>query len=480
MIALSLAGAVSFACGARKISSVSESRACVASRSSTLHASGAAAQPPACRGDCYFVDARSGSDGKDGRSAATAFATLGRAAQAVRPGSTVLVMSGTYTSDGSSPPLTISTSGEAGAWITFQAAPGQSPVIQIPRGPGASSGIHLPGSAYIVLDGFEVVGQNGSITPEEGAQNDGSQTVLNEVCVFVDGMGTAQGMVPHDIVIRNMSVHDCSGAGIGVVVADAITISNNVVYDNAWWSVDSMSGIEFYHLTDVAGSGTSEGGYKNVVSGNVVYGNENRVPWPFGVPVAIYDGNGIIFDDGDHKQPAVSVADVQGVPYTGRSWAVNNIVHDNGGRGIHAFSSSHIDIVNNTVWNDLLTSSPYLETAEIDASACSDVRIVNNIAVNLNGKQAKENDGGTYAYNQWYWYGKTLANLGVAEFVADPMLTDPARGDFEPMAGSWALGSGTSQGAPTVDVYGNPRPADAVDRGAIQAANPGCGPRGSL
>src|SRR3982751_4786171 len=98
----------------------------------------------------FYVDANAGSDTNHGRTPPAAFKTLKRAASSVKPGWTVQVMSGTYTSDGSENPLTISTSGTPDAWITFKAADGHHPVIQIPRGTGAWAGIHLFGVAYVV------------------------------------------------------------------------------------------------------------------------------------------------------------------------------------------------------------------------------------------------------------------------------------------------------------------------------------------
>jgi parallel beta-helix repeat protein len=417
----------------------------------------------------FYVDARAGLDTNDGLSPASAFATLGRAAGAVRPGATVLVMSGTYTSDGSVNPLTISTSGTAEAWITFAAAPGHHPVIQLPRGPGASAGIHLPGAAFVVIDGFEVVGQNQSITAKEAAANDGSQAVLNENCVYIDGMGYGDfhPKVPHDIIIRNSSVHDCSAAGIEVNVADAITIEHDRIYNNGWWTVFGTSGLGLYHLTDVGGS-TTRGRYKNLIAGNLVYNNRNNLPWRGGSPPGIYDGNGIIVDDSNHAQPAAGLYDVQGVPYTGRTYVSNNIVHDNGGRGIHVYSSAHVDLVNNTAWNDLLTSSPHIAFGEIDAEQSSDVVAVNNLAVNLSGKDVNGDNAAPYDYN--LWDAARVPYAGAHDIVSPALLADPAHGQFAPGPGSPALRSGTSALAPADDVFGTPRPKSAVDRGAIQVS----------
>jgi hypothetical protein len=435
---------------------------------------GSSPPPPADGGggapNTLYVDAAAGRDSNDGLSPGKAFATLNRAAAAVKPGWTVLVMNGTYTSDGTVNPLEISAQGRADAWITFAAAPGQHPVIQIPRGGGATAGIHLPGAAYVIIDGFEVIGQNGTITAQEAAANDGTQAVLNENCIYIDGMGFGDSHppVPHDIVIRNSSVHDCSAGGIEVNVADAVTIEHNRVYNTSWWTVFGTSGIVFWHMTDVAGS-TTKNGYKNFVVGNLVYGCKNNLPWKDGDPPAIYDGNAIIVDDGRHTQKPGGIYDVKGVPYTGRTYVANNIVHDNGGRGVHVYSSDHVDVVNNTSYNNMLTSSPWIVWGEFDSYRSSDVNFINNVAVNLNGKDANLIDPGShYDYN--LWDAPSVPARGDHDIVAKANLTDPANGNFAPQSNSPALRSGTSSLAPQDDFFGNPRPSGAIDRGAIQVS----------
>jgi hypothetical protein len=77
-------------------------------------------------------------------------------------------------------------------------------------------------------------------------------------------------------------------------------------------------------------------------------------------------------------------------------------------------------------------------------------------------------DGNLYAFN--VWSGDAVPFRGARDVVADPLLADPARGDFAPRPGSPALGTGTSALAPTLDLLGNPRPPGAIDRGAIQVS----------
>ena len=167
-------------------------------------------------------------------------------------------------------------------------------------------------------------------------------------------------------------------------------------------------------------------------------------------------------------QPAVSAADVQGAPYTGRTYIANNIVHDNGGHGIHVFSSERVDIVNNTAFNDLLGDSPFIGPGAIDAQDSSDVNVVNNVAVVRSGKQVSVDDGGAYDHN--VWDGANASPRGPQDIRADARLRDPEDGDFAPGAGSPALGSGTTRLAPTLDSAGQPRAWGAVDRGAIQVS----------
>jgi hypothetical protein len=73
-----------------------------------------------------------------------------------------------------------------------------------------------------------------------------------------------------------------------------------------------------------------------------------------------------------------------------------------------------------------------------------------------------------YAFN--VWSGARVQFRGAHDVVGDPLLADPARGDFTPSPGSPALGTGTRALAPALDFAGNPRPRGAVDRGAVQVS----------
>src|SRR4051812_13782043 len=310
-----------------------------------------------------FVDAGNGSGANDGHSVKSAFRTLQRAAKELRPGWTIQILNGTYTTDGSTEPLLIDVSGTPDAWLTIAAAQGHHPVIQIPAGAGAWSGIHLLGVAYVIIDGIEIVGQGASISRAQAAANATPKSALyNHNCIYVDGVGSAgvHPPVPHDIVIRNSILRNCTAAGIEVNAGDAITILHNKVSSNSWWTVFDTSGIGLYHLTD-SPAATAKNGYKNLIVGNEVWGNRNEMPCAACKPVAVYDGNGIIIDDSRHTQDALGTNDVVGVRYTGRTYIANNIVHDNGGPGIHPYPPQHDDVEYNTTGENNMTTAEVLD-----------------------------------------------------------------------------------------------------------------------
>src|SRR6478672_4244109 len=107
----------------------------------------------------YYVSSIIGSNNNAGTSATAPLASLQAAANLVKAGDTVEVMNGTYTNGGNDV-LTISTSGTAGAPITFEAAPGATPIID---SSGAWQGIEINAS-YITINGFTIVGNAANYT----------------------------------------------------------------------------------------------------------------------------------------------------------------------------------------------------------------------------------------------------------------------------------------------------------------------------
>ncbi|MBI3949625.1 MAG: right-handed parallel beta-helix repeat-containing protein [Acidobacteria bacterium] len=98
----------------------------------------------------YYVDARSGSDRNNGKSASAAWRTIAQANALVQPGDTVLIYSGTYQE-----PIAPAQSGTAQARITYRAAPGQTVIIT-----GVEVLLNLIERSYITVQGITF--QNGT------------------------------------------------------------------------------------------------------------------------------------------------------------------------------------------------------------------------------------------------------------------------------------------------------------------------------
>lgn len=418
-----------------------------------------------CDRTCYYVNSTKGSDTADGRTPGTAWQTFRRAARSIGPGTTVVVESGLYA------PLRLTASGTKNAWIKIVAAAGAHPVVRLND---SRVGIATGSGAYILIDGFEVVGENQTITAAQGHTNNGSQPELNENCILIGRIPRTSGSedLAHDVVVRNNVVHDCSASGITTAFADAVTIVHNTVYNNSWWGVNNGSGISIWMLTDVV---QTDAPYENYIVGNFVYNNYCNLPFRYLRPVpAITDGNGIIVDTNSH------ITRMPGMPaypaYQGRTYIANNIVFANGGKGIAANASSHIDVANNTLYDNERSSSSYVNVGEITANRLStDVHFYNNVVVNLNGRNLYGIAGGTYDYN--VLSGSAIPSTGPHDIVRDPQLiapsarksaSNPTAADFAPKAGSPALRSGTGNAAPAVDYFNKPRHVGAIDRGAIQ------------
>ena len=186
----------------------------------------------------YFVSSEIGRDNNAGTSATSPLATLQAAANLVKPGDTVEVMNGTYTGPGYGDVLTITTSGTASAPITFEAAPGQTPIID---SSGSWQGIDIEAS-YIIINGFTVVGDAANFTLAQALA--GYSTGSSEL----DGNGISllrPTVLSCPIISRSKTTRCTTSPALASasIDADYVQILNNVVHDNAHWSAYGASGI---------------------------------------------------------------------------------------------------------------------------------------------------------------------------------------------------------------------------------------------
>ncbi|RZU53425.1 parallel beta-helix repeat protein [Krasilnikovia cinnamomea] len=427
----------------------------------TLAGSPAAIAAPASRirAHHYYVSGF-GSDSNNGLSPAAPFRNIQRAADLTNPGDTVYIMNGTYGDTSTEGVVQVTRSGAPGRVITYRSMPGHRPVLKPVTG---WNGIVLIGASYITIQGLEIKGDSQNITLEQAtAGASASQPRFNTNCINTREDRTT-GALSHHLTIRGNYLHHCPGAGIGIVFGDHVLVEHNRIHSTSWYTVFGTSGVSVYEPVDVAAPAVHQH-YKITIQNNVSYDNENKIKW-IGCG-CISDGNGIIVDDTLHKQSGKK-------PYTGKILVANNIVFDNGGSGIHAFSSKNVDIVHNTAY--LNSRSPALSNPNIGAWFSVDVNLLNNISYARAGKATTFSYGNSnvrYDFNV-YFGGLPPQAQGPHDIIADPGFvnpgTDPATANFCLRPHSPAVDSGTGSVPVVIDYYGTRRPQGAaVDRGAIE------------
>jgi len=416
----------------------------------------------------YYVSG-SGSDSNDGLTQATAFRTLQHAAGLTQPGAIVYVMNGTYSNScPSCTVLDITIPGTPSAWITYQAYPGQTPVISF----NGWEGIFFePTAAYVEVNGFTIIGNNANVTLAQ-AQAQSTTTpdpAFNGNCVASDGRNGTATVRPNHIRILNSIISECGGGGVATAMSDYVTISGNTIYDTAWYSIYGASGISTWENWN---SDTSTS-YKMIITGNRIFSNANLVP-TLGSPVAT-DGEGIIVDSTRNSayNPTIGLD-----PYTGRTYIANNVIYNNGSAAIEVFESDHVDVVNNSSYQNIYVPA-VSGRGEMNVNEATDVNVFNNIFYSAAGENpvtvccnATQIDLDYNIYFGGSNYQGTVS--GPHDLTADPLYLDPADANrlivnLAVSPASPAVGSGTSNLAPATDFNGKPRPGSkGYDRGAYQ------------
>lgn len=399
----------------------------------------------------------------------TPFQTIQYAADRTNPGDTVYVMNGTYNETSNQGVFIVTRSGGPEAYITYKNYQGHHPKLKTVS---AWNHIVVSSASYIRIKGFEIEGNNSNLSVSQGQdrynhflQNESSGTVNWDYLAPTNTNGiyvkpsNVNGAKPTHIIIENNVVHDVPGGGINAEESDYITIQNNTVYNNAWYSIYANSGISVFHSYN---SDTDTSSYKNIVRSNKVYNNKGFIKWAKTQDFS--DGNGIIIDDNKNSQLNGRLA-----PYSGKTLVTNNISYGNGGSGIHSYSSSNVDMINNTAYNN----SSQINYGEIYAHNSNNVNLHNNIMYARTGRQVTQNSNNSNVnYNYNIYFNGTPAVNGPNDIVADPLFLNVSAGDFRVNIGSKAIDNGSASLSPFNDFANNPRPKGfAPDRGAFESQN---------
>ncbi|MDB5361072.1 MAG: Parallel beta-helix repeat protein [Rhodospirillales bacterium] len=391
----------------------------------------------------YYVSVEQGSDQGDGLSPTSAVRSLAQATEQLMPGDHLVIESGHY-----SEPLRLTKSGTAAAPIEVGGSEGALPQI---RTDGDAVTI---AADYIRLSRIDAA----------------SSGDLGSAIVVQPGH--------HHVKITDTVAHDSGCGGIAAIQTDHIEIRHNRVFGNGMRSPWQCSGISLYQAANV----DDAPGFHNVISGNLAYGNMNKVPDPK-LPARAAghttDGNGIIIDDFRHDQ----VWQGRKTPrYRAATLVENNIAYGNGGRGIEVFYSDDVSLRNNTSSGNLLDARMVDGTyGEIYVAFADHIKIFNNL-VDAHGNKAfaimlahtKRLDGD---YNMMVGgkppgLGRDAAEIswGSHNFLADAAgFTSEGDHDFHLMPNSKAVNAGSPARGSSLDLDGAGRPGDGtVDIGAYQ------------
>jgi len=289
------------------------------------------------------------------------------------PSDIIYVMKGTYYSNEyANVACFMNKHGTPQHWIMLKNYPGHNPLI-IYKGWDA---ISVQGSSYIIVSGLIIRGQADKISYDYAYENrkSNSNPKIMGSGIAVSYVWNDFSKTSHHIIVANNIVYNCPGHGIYSIRADYIFYLNNITCYNAKWAPFGPSGISMYQNQAVDDSME----IKTVISGNVSYGNENRIP--FVHAGAITDGNGIIVDDLKHTQSWEEFTSPD--PYIGKTLVENNVCFYNGGRGIHVYESEFVTILNNTCYHNSLTSE--IKGGELNLENSGSLVIQTNIAVSSN------------------------------------------------------------------------------------------------
>ena len=400
----------------------------------------------------YYVSATNGANTNDGTTVSKAYRTIQKASDVSQAGDTIFIMNGTYTNPAGTALVTHKKSGLPSKWIVFKNYQNHKPVLFF----NSWHCFKIEGS-YIEISGLTIKGNNSNITEAEALNQPEScknpsgtvDSKFNGNGIYTDGRA---GNRVHHLRFRNCTIYDCGGSGIQTVQSDYVTIENNIVYNNAWYSIYAPSGISVYQAWNFDQLTTT----KIIVRNNICYGNKMLVPWP-ATNCTFTDGNGIIIDDSKNTQGGSAIG-----AYKGRTLVYNNICYNNGGSGIHSFVSEHVDIINNTAYQNSQTAT--INNGEIYPSKSNDVRIFNNILWSKTDKKLNSNLQNTnivYDYN--LHFGGVFPALNTVNITkGDPLFKNLAAFDFSLAKGSPAIDKGiatlSGADAPLLDFLGKARP----------------------
>ena len=270
------------------------------------------------------------------------FASIQQAVDEALPGDTILVEAGTYVENAEPGERAVKfvRSGRPEAPIVLKAAEGPRPLL---IGNGWSV-IWMEGRKHIRIEGFQITS---GVHPGKGFNTSAGISIRRSA--FIE-------------VVDNY-LHDLGGGGVGTMHSDYILIEGNRIERTSFRNIYNTSAISLFEIRDY----DDAPGFHNIIRNNICIRNENTGPTPL-YGGRLTDGNGIIIDH--HRG-------------TGPILIENNLLVDNGGRGISFFKAGHALVRHNTsVWNG---RTPDSSRPDFHANSSDDILFVNNLVIGRPG-----------------------------------------------------------------------------------------------
>lgn len=385
------------------------------------------------------------------------FSTIQAAADAARPGDTVLVHDGSYAG------FRITRSGTQTTPIVFQA---NGTGVLINRDGPTGDGVRFQNVSHVTVDGFRIQDTTARCIAARGATPSSPMTdlvVRNNVCINGGTQGFYLSEVSNSVIENNrisrIRGDSANNNGHGIYLAnsgsDNTILRANVIFDNN--GSPSAEGIHFNgDRFIVGGDGVISG---LTVENNVLYNNQNSGLNMDGVQDSVIRNN-LVYGNGRH---ALRVYQIDASAGPARLTIVNNTFVTSSSSG-WAIKLSE-DAGGHTIFNNIL-----IGTSGSLSVGHANVVSNNNAVVN---RFSADDDNTTIGLSAW----QSQTGNDASSFTASStnLFVDATTSDYHLSTTSPAVdrGAATLNGilAPSADLAGTARPqGNALDVGAYESS----------
>ena len=369
-------------------------------------------------------------DDEDAGNAEAPFATLQHAVDVVKPGQTIHLRGGDYYHPEYGEPFDgtrevnvvakIQTAGTQMKPITLRAHGDEFVRIVTDEG-----GILFDDDAnWWRVQGLELEGSAQSLTYEDAMDDwwadDNSRT---------SGNGVRYRRVKH-LTLRDNVIHDFPGGGVASNRSEYVTVENNIVYNNGWWSTAGTHGVANSKLGN--GDESNPEDTKVTLRGNLVFANRSiiisHVFSKAKVALTIDEGNGM------HAQNNFGT-------FFGKALVENNLMLYNGKAGFGINTMDSITVRNNAFYRNAKEVASAAEiTIQPGDLELKDNEFVNNLFAPREGRPTIRELGKEKAFagvgdNVTSSRANDQAELPKSVTEIAQVFRDPTQLDFRPAVG---------------------------------------------